>query len=348
MPSADPLRLGVLGCANIARTFVRDVAGHPAVQVTTVASRDAARATAFAAAHGLERHHGSYEALLADRDIDAIYLPLPNSLHAEWAVKAAAAGKHVLCEKPLSTSRAEAVAMFTAARAHRVMLLEAYPYWFQPQTRDLVQLLNSGAIGTPRYVQAAFGFTLSKPVGNIRMAADLGGGALLDVGSYVVSFVRLVMGEAPARVRAEASWAPTGVDISAAATLHFADGRRAHIECAMDVAMHRRALVACTGGVVETEFLNHTSRSPQGDALGYFPSRLEVRRGTTALPFEAIDSATGSGFRFAAEAFAKVVAERDFVAMERAAAASIDIAATLEALAASARQRREVPVERAG
>jgi predicted dehydrogenase len=345
MPS--PLRLGVLGCANIARTFVRDLAGDAQVQVLAVASRDAARAAAFAGTFGLARHHGSYEALLADRDIDAVYLPLPNSLHAAWAMKAAAAGKHVLCEKPLATTRRDAVAMFEAARAHRVMLLEAYPWWFQPQTRDLLELLAAGAIGMPRFVQAAFGFTLFNPAANIRMKPELGGGALLDAGSYPMSFIRLVMGEAPLRVRAEASWAPTGVDMSMTATLQFAHGRRAQLACAMDAATHRHALVAGSEGVIETEYLNQTSELPQGNVWGHLPSRMRMRRGTAnTQPFEPVRSATGSGFRFAAEAFARVVAERDFAAIERAAAASIDIAATLDALAASARQRREVEVER--
>ena len=347
MPSSpSPLRLGVLGCANIARTFVRDVAASPQVRVVAAASRDATKAAAFAREFAIPRHHGSYGALLADTEVDAVYIPLPNTMHATWAMAAARAGKHVLCEKPLAVSRAEAVAMFAAAREAGVMLLEAYPYWFQPQTGDLVRLLRQGAIGEVRYVHAAFGFTIAQPVGNIRMSSDLGGGALLDAGSYPLSLVRLVTGEAPERVRADARWAPTGVDISMAATLHYADGRHAHIECAMDVAMHRRALIVGSGGVIETEYLNHTSEVAGGNAWGHLPGQMRVRRAATPVPFEELRSPCGSGFRFAAEAFAEVVARRDFAAIERAAAASIDIAATLEALAMSARQRREVAVER--
>jgi len=346
----EPLRLGILGCARIAGTFCDHVVSGPSpsrrVRVVAVASRRTETAAAFAATHGIGRHHGSYEALLADREVAAVYIPLPNSLHAEWAIKAARAGKHVLCEKPLALNRAEAVAMFDAARRAGVMLLEAYPWWFQPSTRDLVGLLHGGAIGRPRYVHAAFGFTLANPTPNIRLMPELGGGALLDAGSYPLSLIRLVMGEAPVRVRAEATWAPTGVDIALAATLHFADGRRAQLECAMDVATHRRALIVGDAGVIETEYLNHTSPLAQGNGWGHLPNQLRVRRGTAnSVPFETIPAATGSGFRFAAEAFARVVAARDVDAIERAAAASIDIAATLEALAASARQRREIEVE---
>ncbi|MBI5716675.1 MAG: Gfo/Idh/MocA family oxidoreductase [Burkholderiales bacterium] len=349
----DPLRLGILGCARIAGVFCHHVASGPApsrqVRVVAVASRRAETAAAFAATHGIARHHGSYEALLADREVDAVYLPLPNSLHAEWAVHAAEAGKHVLCEKPLALSRAEAQAMFGAARKRGVMLLEGYPYWFQPQTADMVSLLEAGAIGRVRSVHAGFGFMLASRQGNIRMNPELGGGALLDAGSYPLSLIRLVMGEAPVRVRADASWsggAPgAGVDTSASATLFYADGRRALMSCAMDVATYRRATVLGEAGVIETEYLNHTSEQPRGDAFGHLTSQLRVRRGTANhLPFEEVRSATGSGFRFAAEAFARVVAERDFEAIERAAAASLDIAATLEALAVSARRGVEVAV----
>jgi predicted dehydrogenase len=345
-PATKPLRIGVLGCANVARGFVRDVAASPAVEVTAVASRSAATAAAFAAAHGVARHHGSYEALLADAAVDAVYLPLPNSLHAEWAMRAAAAGKHVLCEKPLALGLAEATAMFAAAQRHGVMLLEAFPYYFQPQTGDMLALLASGAIGSLCSVQASCGFTLSRPQGNIRLQPELGGGALLDAGSYPLSLIRLVMGTAPQRVQADARWADSGVDIGLSANLHFADGRRALLSCAMDTATHRHASIVGTLGVIETEYLNHTSTQAGGHPFGHLPSLLRLRRGVgNAVPFETVHSATGSGFRFAAEAFAGVVAARDFAAVARAAAASLDNAATLEALARSARLGRPVDVD---
>jgi predicted dehydrogenase len=340
-----PLRIGILCCANIARQFSRDVQGSPAVRIVAVASRNADTAAAFAAAQGIPRHHGSYEALLADPDVDALYIPLPNSLHAEWVIRAAEHGKHILCEKPLALSHAEAQAMFGAARRNRVMLLEAYPWWFQPQTRDLLALLQGGAIGAVRSVQASFGFTVPNPQANIRMKPELGGGALLDAGSYPLSLIRLVMGEAPRRVTADATWSDTGVDINLMATLHYADGRRAQLSCAMDTANHRRATIVGTQGTIETEYLNHTSDQAGGHPWGYLPSQLRVRRGTAnSIPFEDIRSATGSGFRFSAEAFAKVVAGQDFAAIERAAAASLDIAATLEAVARSAREGRAVEI----
>lgn len=340
--ATPPLRIGVLGAANIARQFVRDVRPSRAVRVVAVASRSDDKARAFAEAQGIARWHGSYDALLADPEVDAIYLPLPNSLHAEWAMAAARHGKHVLCEKPLALGAVQARAMFETAREHGVMLLEAYPWWFQPQTGDLLALLHGGAIGEVRSIQASFGFTVGNPQANIRLKPELGGGALLDAGSYVTSLIRLVMGEAPQRVLAHASWAESGVDISLMATLMFADGRRAQLSCAMDVANHRRATIMGTQGTIETEYLNHTSDAP-GHPWGYLPSQLRVRRGIpNSVPFEEVRSPSGSGFRFCAEAFAQVVAAQDFAAVERAAQASLDIAATLEALALSAREERVV------
>jgi predicted dehydrogenase len=347
MNANSPLRIGILGCANIARQFSRDVAASPAVRVVAVGSRNAETAAAFAAAQGIGRHHGSYDALLADAEVDAIYLPLPNSLHAEWAIAAAAHGKHVLCEKPLALNEAEARAMFDAARRHGVMLLESYPYYFQPQTGALVALLQQGAIGSVRTVQSCFGFTLANAATNIRSKPELGGGALLDAGCYALSIIRLAMGCAPQRVAAEASWAESGVDISLSATLHYADGRRAQLSCAMDAANHRHATIVGSGGTIETEYLNHTSEQAGGHAWGYLPSQMRVRRGTAnSVPFERIDAGTGSGFRFAAEAFARVIAAGDHAAVERAAQASLDNAATLDALARSAKLGRAVDVTR--
>lgn len=332
-----PLRIGILGCANIARQFVRDAAGSPAVSLAAVASRSADKAAAFAAEFGIPRHHASYEALLADPAIDAIYNPLPNHLHAEWTIRAAQMGRHVLCEKPLAMNQAEARAMFDAARQAGVMLLEAYPYWFQPQTGRLVELLQSGAVGRVMQVQASFGFTLRNR-DNIRMKPETGGGALLDAGSYPASFIRLVMGSAPRRVSALAVPAATGVDLATTATLDWGDGRQAQLRCAMDVALHRHATVVGSDGLIETEFLNHTADAKTGHPFGYQPSLMRVRRGPGAGPIETVAAPTGSGFRFAAEAFARVVATGDREAIERAAQASIDIAAMLDAIAASARR----------
>jgi predicted dehydrogenase len=343
--NVKPLRIGVMGCGNIARQFVAAVATSPHVNVVASASRDAAKSAEFARSFSLPRSYGSYEALLADDALDIIYVPLPNTMHLEWVVKAAQSGKHVLSEKPLALTLAQARTMFDAARASGVMLLEAYPYWFQPQTRDMLALIHSGAIGDVRSVQASFGFNLGHAPGNIRMKPDMGGGALLDAGSYGMSLIRLAMGCAPERVMAHSVMADSGVDISTSATLFFPGGRTAQLHCAMNVGYHRLATILGSNGVIETEFLNHTSSDP-AHPLKYLPSQMRLRRGFAGtIPLEDIQSATGSGFAFCAEAFAKVIHDQDFAAIERAAQASCDIAATLEAMALSARSGQGVEVK---
>lgn len=334
-----PLTIGIIGSANIARQFTAAVQSTDAVKVTAIASRSAESARAFADSCGIPRHYGSYEALLDDAGIEAVYIPLPNHMHAEWAIKAAQRGKHVLCEKPLCLGLAQARAMFAAAKQHGVMLLEAYPYWFQPQTREMLNLLHGGAIGEVRTMQASFGFTILQPEGNIRLSPEKGGGALLDAGSYALSLVRLVMGEVPLRVHATPVWAggsaEDSVDISMMATLEFARRRAAQISCAMNVANHRRATIMGTQGTIETEYINHPS--PQ------VPSQLRVRRGiANTIPFEEVPAAMGNGFKFEAEAFADVVRRKDHAAIERASRASVDIAHMLEAIARSARSGQPV------
>ena len=188
MASPSTLRIGVLGAANIARAFCAAVAESTEVVVTAIASRGGDKAAAFARDLGIPQALGSYEALLADPDIDAIYVPLPNSLHAEWAIRAAEAGKHVLCEKPLAITAREGKAMFEAARRHGVVLREGFPYLAQVQTAILRGWLAENAIGRLRLIRSSFGVYFSDPA-DIRLSPTLGGGALLDAGSYAVSFV---------------------------------------------------------------------------------------------------------------------------------------------------------------
>jgi predicted dehydrogenase len=336
-----PLTIGILGAANIAQQFADAVQTTSAVKVTAIASRNLAKAQAFAKTHRIAQAYGNYEALLADDSIEAVYIPLPNHLHAPWAIKAAQHGKHVLCEKPLCLGLAQAKAMFAAAEQHGVMLLEAYPYWFQPHMRELLALLHSGAIGQVRALQASFGFSMVNPGYNIRMNPAAGGGALLDAGSYPVSLARVVMGEAPIRVHATPVWADHpnkgvgqgvghGVDMAMMATLEYADHRTAHISCAMNIAYHRRAVIMGSAGSIETQYLNDTQHADS--------SELRLWRGlVNSAPAEQIAAAPGSGFRFAAEAFADVVRRQDHHAIARAKQASLDIAHTLQALARSAR-----------
>jgi xylose dehydrogenase (NAD/NADP) len=329
------VRVGILGAANIARAFIAGVKPSSRVAVVAVASRTLEKAERFARETGVARSHGSYEALLADPAIDAVYIPLPNSMHAEWSIRACAAGKHVLCEKPLCATAAEARAMFEAARLHGVHLVEGYPYRAQPQTRKLVEIIESGAIGRLQLIQASFGFTLATGP-NIRTDPTLAGGALMDAGAYPVSLVRMLARERPSQVHAVAHWVG-GVDHALAATIEFESGVLAQISCSFCTSVHRQALIAGTGGVIQTPFLNH----PPLDR----PAELLVKRGVAAnLDYETIPSAAMNGFLAEAESFASLVQGASSQWEGPSPEESIDIAATLEAILQSARSGQVVPV----
>jgi predicted dehydrogenase len=331
---APPLTLGILGCAEIARGFVPGVAPSPHLRVTHVASRDTHRAAAFAAEFGVPHWNASYEALIAEPTVQALYVPLPNHLHAPWVLRALEAGKHVLCEKPLALDAAQAQAMFDAAARHGRVLLEAFPYLFQPQTERLHAMLREGRLGTLRLMQASFGFPLER-AGNYRHDPAQGGGALLDVGCYPVSLARLLFGARPQWVTAQAEWGSSGEDRRLTATLRFEGGAQAQIACAFDTAVHRHAMVVGDAGVAFTDFQNHTAADR--------PGHLRVRSAPGwDVPLLDEPYRQANGFRAEAEAFAAMVrgeAEGRRLAMQ---ALSLDVAATLDAVRAAAASGRPV------
>jgi xylose dehydrogenase (NAD/NADP) len=230
------LRLGLLSTANINGKLLGGVRAAEGVEVVAVASRDGARAEAYAAEHGLGRAHGSYEALLADPGVDAVYIPLPNSLHVPWSIRALRAGKHVLCEKPLTRRPEEAQAAFDEAdRAGRV-LAEGFMWRHHEQARRLRELVRDRAVGNLRLVRAAFSFDLlgMDKADDVRLQQALDGGGLMDVGCYCVSAMRLLVGE-PERVTGRQVQSAGGVDVRFAGTLSFAGGVLGAFDCGLDV-----------------------------------------------------------------------------------------------------------------
>ena len=329
LSSDSPLRIGILGAAKIARLFVEGVRTSRKVVLAAVASRDVERATAFARDTGVATVHTTYEALLDDPEIDAIYIPLPNNLHAAWSIRAADAGKHVLCEKPLAATAAEARAVFEAARGNRVYVVEAYPYRAQPQTLKMRELLTTNAIGNLQLIQASFGFPLTDAA-NIRMNPSLAGGALMDAGSYPVSLVRTIAGTKPTRVYAISRWGESGVDLTTLATLEFSSGLLAQISCSFATARHRHAFIAGDAGSISTTYFNDTSAA--------FPPVLEVKRGAGwDARREIIETASSNGFLAEAESFHDLVRHGWDQWVGATPDESIDIALTLDALAVSAR-----------
>ena len=340
-----PVRYGILGAANIARAFARGLAASPFAVVAAIASRGGEKAAAFAAELSIPRALGSYEALLADPAIDAVYLPLPNDMHADWAIRAAEAGKHVLCEKPLTLTAAAARAMFAAARAHGVHLVEAYPYMSQPQTLRLRELLAAGSLGRIRSVSAGFSYNICTPEGaprieptNIRLVVERGGGALRDAGTYAMSLLRIAIGERPARVRAIARSAETGVDHMVAATLEFPGGSIGQLTCSISSAAHRYAVIVGERGVIETNYSNH---APASGVLS-----LAVKHGMRGeAAVETVEVPGGDGFLAEAESFARMVRLGAAHWNGATEAESVDTVLGLEAIAASARSGDWVEVE---
>jgi xylose dehydrogenase (NAD/NADP) len=238
----DPVRYGVLSTAKIADKVLAGAKLATAAEVVAVASRDGSRAAAWARERGIPRAHGSYEALLADDDVEAVYLPLPNSMHLPWAERALEAGKHVLCEKPLSRRVADVEAAFDVAEREGRLLMEGFMWRYHPQTETLVSLVREGAVGEVRVVRAAFGWPV--PDSNVRWSAELEGGALMDVGCYCVSALRLLLGE-PVRVSAEAVTGGDGVDVRMGGVLRFDGDVLGTFDCGLDFA--RRSAIEVVG-----------------------------------------------------------------------------------------------------
>ena len=263
------MRLGLMSTANINEALLQ--AAPEGVEIVAVASRDGARAQAYASEHGIARSHGSYEALLADDGLDAVYISLPNGLHHEWTLKAIEAGKHVLVEKPYSRRSAEVEAAWDAAARAGVVVMEAFMWRHHPQAAKAKSLVESGAIGRLRQIRTTFSFQLTD-LSNIRMAPDLDGGALMDVGCYCVSGARLLGGE-PERVYGEQVLGPTGVDVDFYGTLRFADGVVAQFDASFTLPKRQRLEAVGEEG---TLVLEAPWRSDWGGGVLVNGERVEV------------------------------------------------------------------------
>ncbi|NJM08497.1 Gfo/Idh/MocA family oxidoreductase, partial [Candidatus Gracilibacteria bacterium] len=242
-----------------------------------------------------------------------------------------AAGKHVLCEKPLATSEAEAISMFETAREHGVWLMEAFMYRFHPQTRLVQRLLSEGVVGTRQLIRASFGFAVSDPA-NVRLSADLAGGALMDVGCYCVNAARWAAGVRPVRVNAAARWAASGVDETLAATIEYPNGTIAQIACSLAVSRHHYLQIAGSNGLIELD-----------QPFTLLPDRasaIRIQRGTTDQHNEMLHVDSVDHFRLEAEGFAALIAaghQDDGNLPSMPLVETLDNAATITALLASAR-----------
>ena len=251
-----PLRIGTLGAARITPAALIRPARHVTdVEVAAVAARDPARAQKFATKHGIPRVHTSYEALLADPEIDAVYNPLPNGLHGEWTVKALDAGKHVLCEKPFTANADEAASVAAAAEASGLVVMEAFHYRYHPLAQRVLDIVGSGVLGQVRHVESSMCFPLPLPR-DIRYRLDLAGGATMDAGCYAIHQVRVLAGAEPAVVRAEARLSSPGVDRAMTADFQFDDGRTGRITCSLFSRNLLKTAVRVVGGAGRLDVIN--------------------------------------------------------------------------------------------
>lgn len=332
MPTTASLRWGILGVAKITNRLLPAFAQAGSATLTAIASRDLVRARAAATAAGIPIAHGSYEALLDDPSIDAVYIPLPNTLHTEWAMKAAERGKHILCEKPLTPTVAEADRLVDFCRSRGVTLMDGFMWPHHPRTARLRQFLDHGSIGEVRHVNGAFTFQL-EPLdpNNIRLQPALAGGSLLDVGCYPVYGIRWAFAAEPVRVFARGTY-QFGVDLTMDGLLEFGDGRRATFDCGFTLPMRQHLEITGTQGVVRVRDM-------------WLPAErasFEVRRGEQG-PAEEIVSESSDQIVQMIEHFSRAILNNTAVRPEPEEA--VRTLRVLEALARSAREERVIELE---
>jgi len=287
------LKWGILGTGVIAGKFAEELPFSETGRLVAVGSRTDEGARLFAARFGGVRAHGDYPSLLADPEVEAVYVSTPHPFHAEWACAAARAGKHILCEKPFVMNLDEALAVVEEARRAGVFLMEAFMYKCHPRTARIAELVRGGAVGKVRLIEASFSFATAFDPDSRLFNKELGGGGILDVGCYTMSVARMVAGAAsgkpfenPLRVLGASVPAPTGVDSLAAATLEFPDGLLAQIFCGVGLTReHDLQIVGEEGRIRVPHFWNP-------------PGQIEIHRGDDLT----IESASGSTHKYALEA----------------------------------------------
>jgi predicted dehydrogenase len=248
------VRWGILGTGKIARILAGAVAASEGGELVSVGSREGARSEAFATEFGIRRHHPTYDGLIEDDQVDLVYVATHHPQHRASAVRAADAGKHVLCEKPLAVRHADAAEIVDAARRNDVFLLEAFAYRTHPQTHRVVELLRAGAIGEPRFVDAVFGYDAGPSPGNYLLRPELAGGGVLDVGCYTTSMAHLVAAAAggsvveAVEVAGAAAFDAGGVDLTTAVTVVFESGVLARLACSIQANLESSVRIVGSEG----------------------------------------------------------------------------------------------------
>ncbi len=290
---------GIIGPGFIAtRAIIPTIQELSNSRILAVASSNEQRARDVSLRFGIERSYADYQLLLDDPDIDVVYIALPNHLHHEWTIRAAAARKHVLCEKPLALNASECTEMISACRQAHVLLMEAVMYRFHPRMRHLKQMLVTHELGDVRFLHAAFSFNFNAPE-NYRAYKQFGGGALLDVGSYCVNAARWLLGSDPLTLHTTSSYSHTSIDLMTSAILGFDEEVMAHIQCSFVAAEHQVIEVVGTAGAVTAPLAFTAWRNDT--------TRLLLQRGQA---FEEREFAPFDPYKLMIEHFADCVMEK--------------------------------------
>lgn len=258
----DKIRWGILSTANIAQTeLIPAIKRADNAEVVAIASRDS-KVYNIAKKLEIEKAYESYEALLEDKEIDAVYIPLPNHLHKEWVFKAAANGKHVLCEKPLAITSIEASEIVQFCKKNNVKFMEAFMYQFHPQHNRVREIITSGEIGEVKLFKSSHSFNFDNRDNNIRMKKEMGGGTIYDIGCYSIHAMRLVLQSEPVEVHTLAELDPkTEVDLSAYISIKLENGIQAIIDCSFDMAGRNEYEVVGTKGIIRVPFAFRPDRN---------------------------------------------------------------------------------------
>jgi predicted dehydrogenase len=311
--TTSPLTWGILATGHIARKFATDLRSSRTGRLVAVGSRREAAAAAFAQEFGGVRAHGSYEAVLADPEVQAVYIGTPHPWHAQWAIEAARAGKHVLCEKPLALNLADAQRVIAVAREHGVLLMEAFMYRLHPQTLKIVELVRAGQVGELRLIRASFNFAADFDPAHRLFNKALGGGAILDVGCYPMSFARLIAGQVaeqafanPAAILGAGRIHPTAqTDEFATAVATFPDGVLAELSCGTTILDDQSAQIHGTEGWIDVP-------NPFLPGQGGRDEVIWLHRRGTATPEKiAITHLAHGLYTYEADAVAEAVARGD-------------------------------------
>lgn len=297
---AKKVKWGILSTANIGvQKVIPAMQKGKHVSVDAIASRDTSKANKVADLLNIDKRYGSYEELLEDTEIDAIYNPLPNHLHVPWTIKALEAGKHVLCEKPIGMNADEAKALVEATHKFpHLKVMEAFMYRFHPQWQKARELVLSGVIGQVKTLESFFSYYNVAPE-NIRNQADIGGGALMDIGCYCISFPRFIFNEEPAKVISDMDFDPVmRTDRLTSGILRFPSGRTSTFTCSTQLMPHQRAIIFGDKGKIEVEI---PVNAPPAETVKI---TLETKEKKEVFTFEPIDQYTLQG-----DAFSKAILE---------------------------------------